>query len=226
MLVSDDKFKDCDPSTKSRIMSCAKAAAKAAARAGAKAGTKARSGNGIIYLFSVPNDSVKHYDSDTVSLLANLVKCNNQEIDIYTEQPKDEKGDKVQGMFNEQNGIRILLSQVKEEKPYFEPSIRSNDLSSIFLVKAKYGNPRIINQAGAFFIFGLGLTSSTEGGGRLTKGGDNQIPPDWIKHEFIIPPDKKKKILVELARMGITESYLFPEMDKYAKELKKKYQLE
>lgn len=226
MLVSDDKFKDCDPSTKSRIMSCAKAAAKAAARAGAKAGTKARSGNGIIYLFSVPNDSVKHYDSDTVSLLANLAKCNNQEIDIYTEQPKDEKGDKVQGMFNEQNGIRILLSRVKEEKPYFEPSIRSNDLSSIFLVKAKYGNPRIINQAGAFFIFGLGLTSSTDGGGRLTKGGDNQIPPDWIKHEFIIPPDKKKKILVELARMGITESYLFPEMDKYAKELKKKYQLE
>jgi len=25
--------------------------------------------------------------------------------------------------------------------------------------------------------------------------------------------------------MGITESYLFPEMDKYAKELKKKYEL-
>lgn len=226
ILVSDDKFKDCDPSTKSRILSCAKAAAKAAARAGAKAGTKARSGNGVIYLFSVPNDSVKHYDSDTVSILANLAKCSDREIDIYTEQTKGVVKSKVLEKFNKRDGIQILLRQIKEEKPYFEPLIRPNDLSSIFLVKAKYGNPRIINQAGAFFIFGLGLNPSSIGsGGRLTKRGDHEIPSAWIRHKFIIPKDKKQGILDELARMGITESYLFPEMDKYAKELKKKYEL-
>ena len=60
----------------------------------------------------------------------------------------------------------------------------------------------------------------------MTKKVDHEIPSDWIRHKFIIPKDKKQDILDELARMGITESYLFPEMDKYAKELKKKYQLE
>ena len=63
--------------------------------------------------------------------------------------------------FNEQSGIQILLHQIKEEKPYFRPLIDPHDLGSVFLVKAKYGNPRITNQAGAFFLFGLGLIKMT-----------------------------------------------------------------
>lgn len=60
----------------------------------------------------------------------------------------------------------------------------------------------------------------------MTKRGDHEIPSAWIRHKFIIPKDKKQDILDGLARMGITESYLFPEMDKYAKVLKEKYKLE
>ena len=201
-------------------------AARAIVEAAVKAAIAARDSRGAVYLFSIPEARVKHYDSDTVSILANLAKCSDREMDIYTEQTKGVVKAKVLEKFNERAGIRILLSQIKEEKPYFEPLIRPNDLSSIFLVKAKYGNPRIINQAGAFFIFGLGFSPSSRGrGGRLTKRGDHEIPSDWIRHKFIIPKDKKQGILDELARMGITESYLFPEMDKYAKELKKKYKL-
>lgn len=59
----------------------------------------------------------------------------------------------------------------------------------------------------------------------MTKRVDHEIPSAWTRHKFIIPKGKKQDILDELARMGITESYLFPEMDKYAKELKK-YKLE
>ena len=194
---------------------------------GEEEGAKARVRDGAVYLFSIPEDRTKHYDSDTVSILANLAKCSDREIDIYTEQTKGVVKAKVLEKFNKRDGIQILLRQIKEEKPYFEPLIRPNDLSRIFLVKAKYGNPRIINQAGAFFIFGLGLNPSSIGsGGRLTKRGDHEIPSAWIRHKFIIPKDKKQDILDELARMGITESYLFPEMDRYAKELKKKYKLE
>ena len=201
--------------------------AKKAAEFGVKAGVAVRGNNGAVYLFSIPEDRVKHYDSDTVSVLTNLAKCSDQEIDVYTEEIKVTGEGEALEKFNKQAGIRILLRQIKEEKPYFEPLIRPDDLSSIFLVKAKYGNPRIINQAGAFFIFGLGLIPPAEGrGGRLTKRVGHKIPSDWIRHKFIIPKDKKQDILDELARMGITESYLFPEMDRYAKELKKKYKLE
>lgn len=182
--------------------------------------------DGIVYVFSVPEGRVKHYDSDTVSVLANLAKLSYQEIDIYIESTYDEENTEDLEKFNKQKSIQILLHQIKEEKPYFEPLIRPNDLGGIFLVKAKYSNPRIINQAGAFFIFGLGLEPSfIESGNCLIKRAANEIPLDWIRRRLIIPKDKKTKILVELARIGITESYLFPEMDKYAKELKKRYGL-
>lgn len=197
-----------------------------AATFGVKDAVTRRGRDGAVYLFSIPEARMKHYDSDTVSVLANLAKCSDQEIDICTEQIKDERKCEVLEEFNKQDGIRILLRQIKEEKPYFEPLIRPEDLSRIFLVKPKYGNPRIINQAGAFLIFGLGPIHSTNGyGGRLTKKVDAGIPSDWIRHKFIVPKDKKKKILEELANLGITESYIYPEMDKYAKELKKRYKL-
>lgn len=198
-----------------------------AIKEGKKAGKKIGSKDGVVYLFSIPEDSLKHYDSDTVSVLANLAKCNDKEIDICTKQTKDEGKGKELRVFNKQAGIRKLLHQIKEEKPYFRPLIDSHDLSSIFLIKAKYGNPRIVNQAGAFFLFGLGITLApfTPGGQSLTKGGRIGIPSTWIKHKFIVPKDKKKKILEELANLGITESYIYPEIDKYAKELKKRYNL-
>ena len=209
-------FVDSTPDVESRI--------KELARKAAEAGAAAMSQDGIIYQFSVPNDRVKHYDSDTISVLANLAKCDYREIYIK----KYEREDKSLSVFNEQDSIRILLRQIKEEKPYFEPLIRPDDLSSIFLVKPKYGNPRITNQAGAFFLFGLGIEQGNPCVAKeqsLTKGGHVEIPSDWVRHKFIVPKEKKKQILKELALLGITESYIYPEIDKYAKELKKRYNL-
>lgn len=219
VLVSDDIFSQ-KPEARYLAYRLAKLISMAASEAGAAASYQ----DGIIYQFSVPNDRVKHYDSDTISVLANLAKCDYREIDIK----KYGKKGKVLEKFNEQDGIRILLRQIKEEKPYFEPLIRPDDLSSIFQVKPKYGNPRITNQAGAFFLFGLGIDQDDSldlEEHSLIKGGHVEIHSDWIRHKFIVPKDKKKKILEELALLGITESYIYPEIDKYAKELKKKYEL-
>ena len=206
----------------------AEEAVKHAVKEGKKAGKKIGSKDGVIYLFSIPEDSLKHYDSDTVSVLANLAKCSDKGIDICTKQTKDEGKSKELSVFNEQPGIQILLHQIKEEKPYFRPLINSHDLDSVFLVKAKYSNPRITNQAGAFFLFGLGIGQSDPLEPEvqpLTKRGHVEIPSRWIKHKFIVPKEKKKQILKELAQIGITDSYIYPEMDKYAKELNKRYKL-
>lgn len=193
-----------------------------------KVALESTSKKGVIYLFSVPKDRIKHYDSDTISVLANLAKCDDREIDFSTKQSRDEEEHDRLEVFNEQPGIQILLHQIKEEKPYFRPLIRPDDLSSIFLVKPKYGNPRITNQAGAFFLFGLGIKQGYPCVAKeqsLAKGGHVEIPSDWIRHKFIVPKEKKKQILEELAQLGITESYIYPEIDKYAKELKKRYNL-
>ena len=150
--------------------------------------------------------------------------------DIISETPRHEVEAGYLSWFNEQDSIRILLHQVREEKSYFKPLFSPSDLVNIFLVKAKNDNPRIINQAGAFFLFGLGLflgkgADDDRESLRCNKDKPAAIPSAWVVRRLRIPAGKKQDILDELARMGITESYLFPEMDKYAKELKKKYKL-
>jgi len=190
--------------------------------AGKKAAIEAGPKDGAVYLFSVPENRVKHYDSDTVSVLTNLAKCKiSEQCSASTPSVED---------FNKQPDIARLCEQIKVEKPHFLPSIQPDTLSSLFFVKAKNGNQRITNQMGAFLVFGLGLNLREEGdnaGGKayLTKGVHTEIPAEWIKRKFVVPKDKKKKILEELANLGITESYIYPGIEQYAKELKKRYNL-
>ena len=79
-------------------------------------------------------------------------------------------------------------------------------------------------------LFGLGLYSRQyeEGSwGQLCtfKGEVAKVPEEWIKRKFIIPSDKKAKIRKELANLGITDSYIYPGIEQYAKELKQRYKL-
>jgi len=195
--------------------------AQAAAELGADLGARARAKDGVVYLFSVPEDIVKHYDSDTVSVLANLAKCKISEQCSSCLSVVD---------FNEQPDIKFLLHQIKGEKPHFLPHIQPCDLSNLFFVKAKNGNQRIANQMGAFLLFGLGgkqtKASGSDGEANLlTKSEHAEVSAEWIKKRLIIPKECKADILRELALLGITDSYIYPGMEQYAKELKKKYEL-
>ncbi len=208
-----------DPSVKHLVG--AEATAMLGAKAGAKAGARSRGRDGVVYLFSVLENEVKHYDSDTVSVLANLAKCKISEQCSSFLSVED---------FNEQPDIKFLLHQIKGEKPHFLPLIQPCDLSSLFFVKAKNGNQRIANQMGAFLLFGLGV-KQTKGSGSdgevnlLTKSEHAEVPVEWIKKKLIIPKECKADILRELALLGITDSYIYPGIEQYAKELRKKYEL-
>ena len=211
---------------------------KESADAGKKAAKEAGLKDGAVYLFSVPESRVKHYDSETVSILSNLAKCGDIEINIDQNEElatklKEEEDvqmgheDRSLKAFNNKGGIQKLLDQIREEKPYFQPLIDPFDLCRTFLVKAKYANPRIINQAGAFFLFGLKLTV---GPWRkdLSKGKGKEVPrlpAQWVKRKLIVPKGCKANILKELELLGITDSYIYPGMEQYAKELKKRYNL-
>lgn len=198
-----------------------KPGAKEGAEAGAEAGAKATKVDGAVYFFSIPEDLVKYYDSDTVSVLANLAKC---QITEDCPAPSSEEE------FNEQPCIKELICQIRGEKPYFSPSVKVEDLNRILLVKPRNGNQRIINQLGAFFLFGLALEEGIEvpfgdSVASLSKEGDLVVPNEWIKRKFIIPSDKKDTIRKELANLGITDSYIYPGIEQYSKELKQRYKL-
>ena len=282
--------------------------------------------DGVVYHFAVPEWKVKHYDSDTVSVLANLAKCKERDLRLPLYPGQDIEGSfydalryklpreavrknrlheaacvgvymlwkrHLQGFpdasklknqylakivasggslseeyfrstipykrddlwvdelwqcillsktlwtywelsylewLNKQRGIGILHHQIRGEKPHFKPLIQPCDLVSIFFVKAKYDNQRITNQSGAFLLFGLGLVSDLWSDGYwgplcCDKGKVAKVPDEWIKRKFIIPSDKKDTIRKELANLGITDSFIYPGIEQYAKELKQRYKL-
>lgn len=139
---------------------------------------------------------------------------------------------------------------IKEDKSYFQNIINPNDVESVFAIKPKLDNPRIVRQHGAFLIFGI-QESPRFAWYTSFKENMAKIPFQWIirgkveensKDEFeefftasktdsktknnnriIIKSSKKELILKELDNLGINKSTLFPEIDKVADYIKEKY---
>lgn len=165
--------------------------------------------NGEVVFLQIPNNHIKFYDSDTVSVIANIAKRpKNFEFD-YTDKTKISE-------FNESYHIEFLHHEIKEEKPYFKNIINFKDIEQVFAVRVKLDNPRILKQSGAFLLFGVR-------GNKLLQA---EVPYDWIINKsdkylkLTIPAINKKKILKELDLMGINDSTLFPELENQAKYLR------
>lgn len=164
--------------------------------------------DGKVLIFKVPINKIKYYDSDTVSILANLAK-RPEDFDIEDVRNLDKTS------FNQDERIQYLLHEIKEEKPYFQPAIDKEDIESVVCVKPKLNNPRIIRQDGAFFIFGI----------KGKKTIPANIPDEYLvtdeSSQLIINKQKgKEKILTQLARLGINEATMFPEIDSVSKYIK------
>lgn len=118
--------------------------------------------------------------------------------------------------------LESLHHQIKHEKSYYDPKIEPYDLGKIWAVNTKLDNPRIVNQKGAFLLFGLGV-SEVEINGRIqlayTKELYPEIPDEWIAGRINLESGSKKQILNELSTVGIHESFVFPELEKVAKEI-------
>ncbi len=103
-----------------------------------------------------------------------------------------------------------LLHFIQAEKPYFLPKIKIEDLKSIFAVKPKQTNQRILAQQGAFLLFGLKTL--------LAEQNDFDI----TVRTFKVPAEAKQPILKELDGININASTLFPEIESAAKYIMSK----
>jgi hypothetical protein len=113
----------------------------------ASAPTDPASESGEVVAFQVPRKEIKYYDSDTVSVIANISRRPSN-FALPAASLSKEK-------FNAAPAIRYLLHEIKQEKPYFEPEILRSHLESVVCVKPRMENPRIVRQDGAFFLFGV-----------------------------------------------------------------------
>lgn len=163
---------------------------------------------GEVVVFDIPKEHVKYYNSDTVSLIANLAR-RPYRFDIQS-LPSD------QTAFNNEEEVRRLLHDVRGEKPGFQPRIRIADLHRVLCVRAKLDNARIARQDGAFLLFGVGER----------KRDPVPLPPDWIvrgpgANRIIF--SNKHKIKTELESFGVSEQTLFPELDYQTKSIVQRF---
>lgn len=151
--------------------------------------------DGEVVMFRVPSDSLKYYDSDTVSCLANLSNLTYAQknlIDLRLEQDT----------LNRSEPILKLLHHIKSEKAFFESRIKPEDLGSIVCVKAKRTNTRIKSQSGAFLLFGHEATLDEAGQAGV------EIARITVRN--------KSEILAQLDRLNINATTVYPSIEQTA----------
>jgi hypothetical protein len=155
-----------------------------------------------VIVFFIGQDDIKYFDSDTASCLANLSRLPKSQQDTidYT---------LASTAFNKQKAIKRLLHFIKEEKPFFEPRIKKNDLRSVICVKGKRSNDRISFQSGAFLLFGHDAV--------LDELGTPQI---GVMRIAVI---NKAKMLAELDQLNINERTVFPYIENSARYIAQKF---
>lgn len=157
----------------------------------------------------IPAAEIKYFDSDTVSVLANISRrpCTFELPDAALDR----------AAFNDHPQIHYLLHEVKREKPYFEPSILRVHLESVVCVKPKLDNARVIKQDGAFLLFGMN--------GRKIEPAS--VPLRYLSaaasKRLLVEPSKKIFIRKQLESLGLTQATIFPEIDKVAEFIKRNY---
>ena len=165
--------------------------------------------SGEVVVFRIPTAEIKSFDSDTVSVIANISRRPS------TFKLPDEDLDRA--AFNADEQIHYLLHEVKREKPYFEPFILRHHLESVVCVKPKLDNARIIKQDGAFLLFGMN--------GQKTEPAT--VPAGFLaaaaSKRLLVETGKKAFIRKQLESLGLTQASIYPEIDKVAEFIKRTY---
>lgn len=119
-------------------------------------------------------------------------------------------------IINQHNDVISLVHFVRDEKPGFRNAIKLDDLKKVLCVIPKQNNIRVANQQGAFLLFGIDDAK--------TKHADiAQQNINITQEKIIIDKNAKQYILKQLEGLGISQQFLFPELEKQAEYIKKKY---
>ncbi|ELY6080543.1 FRG domain-containing protein [Cronobacter sakazakii] len=158
--------------------------------------------NGQVISFSTNRKKIKYFDSDTVSCIANLSLLSYEELEKLSSIDVRKDTEELSELTDK------LADLIQNEKSYFRNRIIPGDLKKVLFLKAKINNERIQSQAGAFLLFGLDP---------ILPETDADFPLNRVEIA------NKNKILEELAQLNISESTVYPSMEKTAAEIAKKY---
>ena len=196
----------------------------------------------IVYLFAIPKKKIKYYDSDTVTILANLAKLplthEDGETEYYGNKSKSDllknvKELMTRGMSLEEYNKKyfdFLLHHIKEDKPHMQNLIQPADIFSVLCVKTKLNTDRIRLQKGAFLLFGLNVHDVSKA---IPLNGSYEKPHFWrddVSPWVGTPIERILKIRIEggiskedLEHLGISMPYIYPDMQKVGEYLTELY---
>ena len=134
----------------------------------------------------------------------------------YTRYTKDWREEKVKE-FNSNKIISELVHFIREDTPYFLNKVNPLHLMNYtVVVKPKMAIDRIINQSGAFILFGINMKKEVCSDCNINREGHKQ-------KVIIIPKECKPYILKELRMFNINKSTVFGDLDSTAEFFVDKY---
>lgn len=169
--------------------------------------------DGEVIVFDYDVGDVKYFDSDTVSVVANLSRRPSdfslpEQVDVDQSKPEE-----VIKKFNELDSIKLLLHDIGGDKPHFLPKIKRRDLGRVVCVKPMLDNPRIIRQEGAFLLFACDKY----------KVEPAKLEDTAIAARLTINCDEKRNLLNQLRTLGISRATMFPEIEHVATHIKQSH---
>ena len=169
---------------------------------------------GRLHIFTVPKVLIKPFDSNTISVIANLAKLSSTEKRILLGQMSP-----FSFPTSNYSGVMHRLHQlIQLEKPYFTNRINPKDFYKVFVVEPQQFSERIKAQSGAFLLSGFHQRFEKE---EVLK----RIPGVRIydHYRLSIPGERKPPIIEELESMNITQESLFPGLDSSAAAVTKSF---
>ena len=182
--------------------------------------------DGRLHVFTVPRSLVKTFNSDSVSVVANLAKLSRSEQNLLLGKTKeDTKNDEfLTGADNVVQGPELfgsakhhLYYAIRQEKPSFEEKLDIRDFFRVFVVEPQRMFERIKAQSGAFLVSAF-----------HERFEPNEV--QWCRdgipyqhHVLEVPNANKGELLQDLQLLNVTMETLSPSVDESASAITQQY---
>ncbi|MDD6001158.1 MAG: FRG domain-containing protein [Bacteroidales bacterium] len=173
--------------------------------------------DGVVYIFKVNNKNIKNWNSDTVTLLSNVARMES----TFLTKEKDGSTNLTEKEW--WLWMKKMMHIIKDEKPDFyymhsdsEMSKYKEDFDKIVCVRPKMINSRILNQKGAYFLFGIN--------GKKSDYNELRFNETVVEiYSITIPGKHKPEFLKQLANCGCDKMTMFPDMENVCDAIKSNY---
>ncbi len=173
---------------------------------------------GEVVLLCTSRKDMKWPSSDTVTILSSLAALStNDKKKLVDSTDKGYSASK-----------KRLLGEIRTEKAGFENSIKDDDIFKILYINPPLNNQRIVNQQGAFLLFGLKKIEEilVDHEKKTVDVTYSSVKPanefrlcNSNNKRIVVFIKNKKDILTQLKAIGIDQEHLFPEISSVASSL-------